>query len=237
MAENRRDKDKRWFFTRGQMVLLGGAFTLASVIIFFLGMIVGKGIEARKIIKAEEPLVKIPVKPSSAQGSAPGAQAKEEITFYDTLTKSPGGEPPVEEKPKDTKPPEKMAKSEVKASKAPAKEEPTPVPAKAAVKQKEKVTPAAETPTQTKADATEAKEPNASWTVQVNAYPDERSAKLLVDQLKNKGYNAKVTEVLNKGKTWYRVRVGRYDSKEEAKKVEETLKSKENFSKAFATSR
>ncbi len=39
MAENRRDKDKRWFFTRGQMVLLGGAFTLASVIIFFLGMI------------------------------------------------------------------------------------------------------------------------------------------------------------------------------------------------------
>src|SRR6266849_3989629 len=100
MAENRRDKDKRWFFTRGQMVLLGGAFTLASVIIFFLGMIVGKGIEARKIIKAEEPLVKIPVKPSSAQGSAPGAQAKEETTFSDTLTKSPGGEQPVEEKPK-----------------------------------------------------------------------------------------------------------------------------------------
>ena len=78
---------------------------------------------------------------------------------------------------------------------------------------------------------------DGSWTVQVNAYPDERSAKLLVDQLKNKGYNAKVTEVLNKGKTWYRVRVGRYDSKEEAKKVEETLKNNESFSKAFTTSR
>jgi cell division protein FtsN len=234
MAENRRDKDKRLFFTRGQMVLLASAFTLASVIIFFLGMIVGKGIEARKIIKAEEPLVKIPVKPSS-QGSAvaPGAQTKEDITFYDTLTKPSGAETPVEEKPKDTKPPEKVAKTEVKTSKPPAKEEPAPAPAKVPVK----AASPAEAPAQTISDTRESKDPNPSWTVQVNAYPDERSAKLLVDQLKNKGYNAKVTEVLNKGKTWYRVRVGRYDSKEEAKKVEETLKTNENFSKAFATSR
>ena len=233
MADNRRDKDKRLFFTRGQLVLLAGAFTLASVIIFFLGMIVGKGIEARKIIKTEEPLVKIPVKPST-QGSAeaPGAPAKEELTFYDTLTKAPGTEAPAEEKPKDPKSAEKTAKADVKPSKPTAKEEPAPATAKAAVKAA-----AAEAPAQTRTETPESKERNGSWTVQVNAYPDERSAKLLVDQLKNKGYNAKVTEVLNKGKTWYRVRVGRYESKEEAKKVEETLKSNENFVKAFATSR
>jgi len=239
MAENRRDRDKRLFFTRGQMVLLGGVFILASVIIFFLGMIVGKGIEARKIIKTEEPLVKIPVKPS-AQGATetPGTQAKEEITFYDTLTKTPGAEPPVDDKPKEPKLPEPSAKAEVKAGKRPAKEEPAPAPPKASVKQIEKTASSAEMLTRaTKAESHEDKGTDTSWTVQVNAYPDERSAKLLVDQLKNKGYNAKVTEVLNKGKTWYRVRVGRYDSKEEAKKVEETLKNNENFSKAFATSR
>ena len=39
------------------------------------------------------------------------------------------------------------------------------------------------------------------------------------------------------GKIWYRVRVGRYDSKEEAKKLEETLRTNENFAKAFATGR
>jgi len=44
MAENRRGKENRFYFSRGQMVLLGAAFTVASVIIFFLGMFVGKGI-------------------------------------------------------------------------------------------------------------------------------------------------------------------------------------------------
>ncbi|HTN71818.1 MAG TPA: SPOR domain-containing protein [Methylomirabilota bacterium] len=233
MAENRREKDKRFFYTRGQLVLLGAAFTVTSIVIFFLGMIVGKGIEARKMVKAEEALVKIPVKPSGQGASeAPGSQAKEEITFYDTLTKTPEAEPPIEAKPKDTKLPEKTAKSEVQASKS-AKEEAPVAPAKAAAKAMSPT----ETSAQTTAVTAESKENDASWTVQVNAYPDERSAKLLVDQLKDKGYNAKVTEVLNKGKTWYRVRVGRYDSKEEAKKVEESLKNKENFSKAFATSK
>jgi cell division protein FtsN len=237
MAENRRDRDKRLFFTRVQLVLLGGAFTLASAIIFFLGMIVGKGIEARKIIKTEEPLVKIPVKPSTQEsGATPEAQAKEEITFYDTLTKTPS-EPAAQEKPKESKSPENTTKMEVKASKPAAKEEPPPTPSKAVAKEVEKAASPAETPTPTKTETAANKVNDGSWTVQVNAYPDERSAKLLVDQLKNKGYNAKVTEVLNKGKTWYRVRVGRYDSKEEAKKVEEVLKNNENFSKAFTTSR
>lgn len=217
-------------------MLLGGTFTLASAVIFFLGMIVGKGIEARKIIKAEEPLVKIPVKPST-QGAAEaqGAQAKEEITFYDTLTKTPV-EPAAEEKPKEAKLPEKTAKTEVKASKSAAKEQ-APAASKVVAKEMEKAAPAAEAPAAPKAESATNKANDGSWTVQVNAYPDERSANLLVDQLKNKGYNAKVTEVLNKGKTWYRVRVGRYDSKEEAKKVEETLKNNESFSKAFTTSR
>jgi cell division septation protein DedD len=71
----------------------------------------------------------------------------------------------------------------------------------------------------------------------VNAYPDERSAKLLVDRLKNKGYNAYVSEVQNRGRTWYRVSVGRFHSREEAEKTVETLKAKENHLQAFAASK
>ncbi|MBI3063520.1 MAG: SPOR domain-containing protein [Deltaproteobacteria bacterium] len=219
MAENRREKDKRFYFSRGQMVLLGGAFALASVIIFFLGVFTGKGIEERRIVKMEEPPVKIPIKPAAPGGPAgQGGTTKEEMTFYNTLTKPTGAEPSAEQKPKATKPAEKTAKPESKESKPQTKEAP-PAP---------KPAPPVET--------SESKESGKGWTVQVNAFPDEKSAKTWVDRLKNKGYNAYVAEVNIKGKIWYRVRVGQYGTREEAKKVEEALKTKENYTKAFIAS-
>ena len=220
MAENRREKDKRYYFSRGQMVLLGGAFALASVVIFFLGVFTGKGIEERRIVKMEEPPVKIPIKPAAPGGPAgQGGAAKEEMTFYNTLTKPTEAEPSAEQKPKESKPAEKTTKVDSKESKPQTKEAP-PAP---------KPAPPVET--------AESKESGKGWTVQVNAFPDEKSAKTWVDRLKNKGYNAYVAEVKVKGKIWYRVRVGQYGSREEAKKVEEALKTKENNSKAFIASR
>ena len=119
MAENRRDRDKRFYFSRGQLVLLGGAFTLASLIIFFLGIVVGRGIEERKMARPEEPLIKIPVNPSVQGGGAgPASQPKEELTFYDTLAKSSKSESSLEEKASEPKPLEKAAKSERKEVKA-----------------------------------------------------------------------------------------------------------------------
>jgi len=111
MAENRRGKENRFYFSRGQMVLLGGAFILTSVIIFFIGMFVGKGIEERKLLKREEPLVKIPVKPTPRESSgAPAVPPKDEITFNESVAKSPGTAAPAQEKTKEEKPPEKVAK-------------------------------------------------------------------------------------------------------------------------------
>jgi len=220
MAENRREKDKRYYFSRGQMVLLGGAFALASVIIFFLGVFTGKGIEERRIVKMEEPPVKIPIKPAASGGpGGQGGAAKEEMTFYNTLTKPAEAEPSAEQKPKESKPAEKTAKPESKESKPQTKEAP-PAP---------KPAPPVET--------AESKESGKGWTVQVNAFPDEKSAKTWVDRLKNKGYKAYVAEANAKGKIWYRVRVGQYNTREEAKKVEEALKTKENYTKAFIANR
>jgi cell division septation protein DedD len=234
MAENRRGKENRLYFTRGQMVLLGGAFALASVIIFLIGMFVGKSIEERKLAKKEEPLVKIPVKPSSKESSgAPAAQGKDEISFNDAPSKSEASTvPQAEEKTKEVKVAEKVAAE----TKPPAKTEPP------ATKRAENKVEMGKPPIEAvkKAETTETaaeKDQGKIWRVQVNAYPDERSAKLIVDRLKNKGYKAYATEVQNKGQTWFRVSVGKYGTREEADKIVEALKSRENFPKAFVSSK
>lgn len=222
MAENRRGKENRFYFSRGQMALLGGAFTMASLVIFFIGMFVGKGIEERKIATREEPLVKIPLRPESAASDGAAAPKKDEITFNVAPPKAPGA-PLVEEKIKQEKPPEKIAKAEAAAPKAEKKSE--KVTAEAAAKKAEA------------GASAEAADSGKVWRAQVNAFPDERSAKQLVDRLKNKGYNAYVSETQNRGKTWYRVSVGRYSSREEAEKIVEALRTKENHPKAFAASK
>ena len=238
MAENRRERDKRFYFSRGQLVLLGSAFTLASIVIFLLGIFVGKRIEERKVAKPEEPLIRIPVKPSGQDTSGASAgQSKEEITFYDTLAKSARAEPPPEDKSNEVKQPEKGAQPDAKGP-SKTKETSRPARSKAETKPAEKAKAAAQKPNPVPlAQAVEGAESGQAWYVQVNALPDENSAKVWVDRLRDKGYKAYLTEARVKGKVWYRVRVGQYSSREEAEKVENILKTKENLSNAFATHR
>ena len=125
MAENRRERDKRFYYSRGQMFLLGGAFTLASITIFLLGMYVGKSIEARKVVKPDEPLLKFPVNPSAqAPGAAPSGQGADEQAVFENQTKVvAAAQPLVEENPKPAKSAEPAVKTEaVKESKAPVKD-------------------------------------------------------------------------------------------------------------------
>ena len=229
MAENRRDREKRFYFSRGQLVLIGGAFVLASLIIFFLGIVVGRGIEERKMARPEEPLIKIPVNPSAqGSGAGPASQAKEELTFYDTLIKSNSGSSP-EEKAGEPTQPEKAIKPERKEVKAKGREASAPV----SLRTEEEKPPVANFKAAQLSNTVE--ESGKAWYVQVNAFPDEKSGKVSVDRLKNKGYNAYLTEVRNKGRLWYRVRVGEFRTREEAERIADILKSKENFPSAFAT--
>ena len=222
MAENRRGKENRYYFSRGQMVSLGAVFVLTSVVIFFLGMLIGKSLEERKIASKEEPLARIPVKPSGAEPGGPAAPRPDEVSFNDGAAK-PSNMAEAPDKSPSEKVPATTAKTEPQLPTV--EKKPAKAAAEAAPKQKE-------------AEAkSEAGESGRVWRAQVNAFPDERSAKLLVDRLKNKGYNAYVSEVQNRGRTWYRVSVGRYDSRDEAEKTVETLKAKENFSRAFAASK
>lgn len=228
MAENRKGKDKRFYFSRGQFILLGCSFAVTSMIIFFLGMLVGRGIEERKIVKPAEPLMKIPIRPTQGSPSVPAAP-KEEITFYDTLTRPAPAPVRGDEEAREAKRAENNSKTEARQTKLPARQELASVAKRAEDK------PAAARKLQpAEADAKESRKP---WTVQVNAFPDEKSAKTWVDRLRDKGYNAYLSESRIQGRVWYRVRVGRFESREEAEKTQESLKKKEHLAKAFATSR
>ena len=237
MAENRRGKDNRFYFSRGQMVLLGGAFTLTAAIVFFLGIFVGKSIEESKAAKREEPLIKIPISPTTL-GAAGAATAppQDEITFNDAVSKSEGSQVAFDGKADEQKLPEKVVKAELNDAKSQGKSESRAE--RAPTKRSSKFTRTDETPKKAESEsAAEVKEQAKVWRAQVDAFPEDKSAKQLVERLKNKGYNAYVTELQNRGKPWYRVNVGKYSSREEADKVVETLKSKEDYTKAFSASK
>jgi len=229
MAENRKGKDKRFYFSRGQFLLLGCGFSVASMLVFFLGMLVGQGVEERKIVKPAEPAMRIPVRAAQGSNSA-FAGAKEEITFYDTLTRPAPAQARTEEETREAKKAEKNSKAEPRENRLPARQEVTSVAKRA----EDKPAPAASKPRPAEADVKESGRP---WTVQVNAFPDEKSAKTWVDRLHDKGYSAYLSESRIQGRVWYRVRVGRFESRDEAEKTQEALKRKENLAKAFTTSR
>jgi cell division septation protein DedD len=265
MAENRKGSGEGlYYLRRGQLAILGGGFVITSVIVFFLGILIGQRIEERKLLKKEEPTVKIPVRPLTP---GPGtASKKEDLTFYDTLAKAPSGSQtipgttvkgikPLEGKTKpttkETKPvakaetqkvKEKEVKQERKTEKPAAKEvkiiaKGDAVQSPQKVKEKLGVEKAAQPKTPVVAAAKDAKATKkGGWAVQVNAFPNEKDAMSLTKKLADKGYDAYMVSADIRGRTWYRVRVGRLASRDEAKGLLETLKTKEKFTKAITVS-
>lgn len=242
-----------YYWSRGQLLILAVGFAATTVVVFFLGILIGQGIEERKLLKKDEPLIKIPAQPLPGAAAQSGASGKEEMTFYQTLSKTPpaapskGAEPAKEAKPaaRAAKPVAKETKVPVQEMKVAAAEKSKPAEKTKEKASAEKSAPAAETkrqaleqkappPEGTKV-ATEARE--KVWAVQVNAYPLERDAKNLAKKLKDKGYDAYVVPTTIKGRDWYRVRVGRLQTQEGAKALQEKLKAKEALTKSIITSR
>jgi cell division septation protein DedD len=72
------------------------------------------------------------------------------------------------------------------------------------------------------------------WSVQVFSFPESNLASQLVKTLSDRGYDAYVVVATVEGHTWHRVRVGRFQTLQQAESVLRTLKSKEGFAQAFA---
>ena len=73
------------------------------------------------------------------------------------------------------------------------------------------------------------------WSVQVSAPPAKDIADTLLQRLKAKGYDGYVVQAEVKGQSYYRVRVGYFDSREEAESVRQSLTRQEGYPEAYLT--
>ncbi len=73
------------------------------------------------------------------------------------------------------------------------------------------------------------------WSVQISAAPTEDIANTLVEQLKASGYDSYVVRAEVKGQIYYRVRVGHFDTPEDAESVRQLLMRQEGYRGAYLT--
>src|SRR5262245_16051575 len=71
------------------------------------------------------------------------------------------------------------------------------------------------------------------WSVQVAAPPAKDIADTLLERLKAKGYDGYVVQAEVKGQSYYRVRVGYFDSREKAESVLQSLMRQEGYPDAY----
>ena len=173
MLNHRKSTDGgRVYFSRAQFVTVTALSGIASVVIFFLGILIGQSIEERKILQREEEVAKVPVESK--------AKKDDDLTFYETLTKP---EPAPDAKP----------------------------------------APKAETPRS-----------QPPWTVQIAAHRTRATAENMAAELRKRGHRAYVTSGELSGKKFYRVRVGRYGTRQEALSALRRLKAG-NYKNAMVT--
>jgi hypothetical protein len=200
-----------------QLVFLFMAATVVSVVIFLLGVFVGRGVRATAVTVADNsttagtaadtspaPAPAVAVPPPAGTDptkAAPPKEAAEDLSYFDRLEKS---NPPAE-KLKPTKE-EKAREQKPKPSEAPAPAPAPPAPA------------AASSP-----------EPTAQgYAVQIAALNVRSDAEAIAKRLSNKGYSAYVVSPPD-GTSVYRVRVGKFPTKREADTIAAKLQKEEQF--------
>ena len=232
-------------------LFFGGAMIVG--IVFVLGVLVGRRVEARghidraRTTSATDPLAAL----DRLEGTSGG------LAFRGTLT---GKDAPTSvEKMIDAKADAKPVKAKVEAKPEPRTEDKKveAKPAKVETKPEDKkaepevkkpaadaakpvTKPAADKPI-TKPDTAEAKaeakaevkpeEPKQRFTLQLSSFQDRSEAEAFLDTVKARGYQAQITQAQVEGKgTFYRVRMGNYRS------LDAATSAKSDFEKASSKS-
>jgi cell division septation protein DedD len=86
--------------------------------------------------------------------------------------------------------------------------------------------PAATNPVDKYASATDASGRHKPFNIQIDAVMDRTNAEQMTTRLQRLGYHAYMVPTDISGQTWWRVRVGPYQSQEEASAAEQELRSK-----------
>ena len=228
-----------------QLVFLFMAATVVSVVVFLLGVMVGRNVRQPSMqmaaTAADTTALDPTADPGALQSSSTGTasdrtplSAQETLTYAERLE---APEPPVEapiervERPAPVSPPIPEAPRETASANVPppAKAAPAPpvTPARAPVP-----APAAVPAVQTSGQAGQpaSNEPAGSgYVVQVMAAVKREEAESLARRLTAKGYPAFVSVGDVKVPAKYRVRVGKYTDRREAEVVESRLQKQEQF--------
>ncbi len=185
--------DRHIWMTRGHLAALGLMTICIAVLSFMVGLKVG-----RSEAPSSEPVATTTYLPDPADGDA-----LETLLHEVERVRSDGADTPTE-----LGFPDELSGTE-----------PTPPPAeRAPPSDSTVVAPAAgaapEAPPPPEAEG--AQVPEDGWAVQIAALESATEADQLVTRLLDNGHEAYRTEALVRGTTWYRVRVGGFDSKEDA---------------------
>ncbi len=204
----------------GQLFALIFGFLITSALIFLFGIWVGRDITERRLASQERVVrMPVPIQPT------PAAEAKTDVdlAFYQKLKEK------AEQRLQETATAGTPSPAAPHAAMAAA-------PTAAAPRPTEKRSPQA-TPTPRPKRETERTDEWADkgWTVQVNATTNPQQATDLARTLRSKGYDAYTVQAPMHGQTWYRVRVGRFTSREKAKELETKLKTSEAMENAYVT--
>jgi septal ring-binding cell division protein DamX len=209
--------EKRHRFEFGWLEVLGLilVFAAGSAVVFSLGIFVGKGLQESRLAR-EERVVRLPIEGAAGE---PAARPSTEGNVPPAAPGQPGEESvrlavraPDARASGDAAPPAATPLTGSQALPTAVLEPALPVPAPSGGVQVAKT---------------------GRWSVQVNATRDAPTAKRLVDSLKAKGFDAYEVRVDVRGEVWYRVRVGRYPTMQEATAMVVRLRSEETASRAF----
>ena len=232
-----------------QLVFLFMSVTIVSVVVFLLGVLVGRNVrsaqdlERQAAVSTTEPTADhLPPGPPAAPESMSGSSATPSAT-------PGGGDGPVATKEQvptgelRPDPPSAVRAAERKADpattstpavvSAPAAAKPAPVPAVPQAKPApvtDGPAVAANTPRPaTSVAAPRAGAPPDGWVVQLAALNDRGEAEEIARRLVSKGYGAFVVAPASGNPVVYRVRVGTFKTKSEADMVGAKLKKEERF--------
>lgn len=201
-------------------IVVGSIVVLA--VVFVLGLNVGKQLARsdRRPPASGDALAALD-QPPVAQ--PPGAR-EEALTYHDRLVKERPAAAPAE----PTRPaPEAQA--------APPPPPPPPAPAEAAGEPPAEPTTAAPSPRPPPAASASAVRavPAGDWCVQVGAASDREESERIASRFQR--FSPRIETALVQGKTWYRVRVGAFETKGAAEKYLKDL-TRETGAKGFVTS-
>ncbi len=215
MATTHEDGFREIQLSGKQLVFFGMAAVVFLVVVFLMGVQVGRGVLAQRGLPDSDAAafnadLEPPPAAAAGQGPATPITAGEKLSYAERLASS---EPAAEQlrKPEDTAPPaprpETTAPSRPDVREAPR----APVAAPATVA------------------ATSAEPAGSGFSIQVAALRERGEADTIVKRLAGKGYPAYVVAPAKGSASIFRVRVGKYKDRREADSVAAKLQKEEQF--------